>query len=160
MLDFKLADGVVAMLHKFGDKAQRIRDRINLKMEETSRRGKVLKGRQMVWMVCESFKTFDQTELIYGFDHLSQLKITNHDLHAFVVSWNHVLENMGDNAMSEKMLRDVFYRKINSDKELAYDLNRYERMKEGTGEKTYAFLVDCVESAIKVQGQKKNLLEK
>ena len=33
-------------------------------------------------------------------------------------------------------------------------------MKEGTGEKTYAFLVDCVESAIKVQEQKKNLLEK
>ena len=37
MLDLKLADGMVSMLNKAGEKAKRIRDQVNLKMESTSR---------------------------------------------------------------------------------------------------------------------------
>ena len=118
MLDFKLADGMVVMLNKAGEKGKRLRDHVNLKMEEAARKNKILKGRQIVWMVCESFKTHDRTELIFSFDHLSNLTIQNHDLHEFVMQWNHVLDNMGENAVNPRMLRDVFFRRIQHEKSL------------------------------------------
>ena len=34
MVDLKLADGMIAMLHKAGERGKRIRDRVNLKMED------------------------------------------------------------------------------------------------------------------------------
>ena len=65
--------------------ATRVRDRVNLKMEEAARKGKVLTGRQIVWMVCESFKTHDRSELLFSFDHLANLSIHTGDLHELII---------------------------------------------------------------------------
>ena len=76
----------------------------------------------MVWMLLESFKTFDHSDIVYGFDHLGRLKVENHDLHEFIMSWNHVLENMGKHCVQDAHLPDVFYRKIKDEPEMEYDI--------------------------------------
>ena len=95
-LDLKLASALAVMIHKAAEKAKRYRDRVNLKMEEASKTGIMIKGRQIVWMLLDSFKTFDRSSIIYGFHHLSALKIVGGDLHDFLTQWNYVLSNMGD----------------------------------------------------------------
>ena len=156
MLDMKLANGMVTMMHKAGDRAKRFRDKVNLRMEEASRGGgNVLKGRQMVWMLLDSFKTIDNSELVYGFDHLARLKVNNHDLHDFIIQWNHVIDNLGGGPMTATALRDVFYRKICEEEQMKYDMNLYERMREGDPSKTYKHLLYCVESVIKLQEQRR-----
>ena len=59
MLDFKLAEGMEHMLHKGGEKSKRVMKEVHLKMEEASRKGSIFKGRQIAWMISESFKTHD-----------------------------------------------------------------------------------------------------
>jgi len=54
----------------------------------------------------------------------------------------------------------VFYRKIKGEPALAIDINQYERMREDDLKKTYEHLLECVWSVNKVQGQRRNLLEK
>ena len=135
-LDLKLASAMTAMMHKAGEKAKRLRDHVNLKMEDASMRGDIVKGRQIVWMLLDSFKTFDRSSIIYGFDHLSALKVTDGDLHEFVIHWNYVLGNMGDVQMNTMLLRDAFHRKIEKVRELEYDVNQYERMHENDPRKT------------------------
>jgi hypothetical protein len=83
-----------------------------------------------------------------------------HDLHGFVVQRSHVLDNMGENAVNKRTLRDVFFRKIKDEKELQYDVNRYERMDDRDADKSYDYLMNCVNSVIKVQEQRKDMLEK
>ena len=136
------------MIHKAGVRAKRYRDRVNLNMEEALKTGVMIKGRQIVWMLLDSFKTFDRSSIIYGFDHLSALKITGGDLHDFLIQWNYVLSNMGDEPLSTELLRDVFYRKIEGVTELEYDLNTYERMQESNPRKCYEFLTECVELSL------------
>ena len=161
MLDMKLANGMVTMMQKAGDRAKRFRDKVNLRMEEASRGGgNVLKGRQMVWMLLDLFKTIDNSELVYGFDHLARLKVVNHDLHEFIIQWNHVVDNLGGGPLTATALRDVFYRKICEEEQMKYDMNLYERMREGDPSKTYKYLLYCVESVIKLQEQRKNVAEK
>jgi predicted DNA binding protein len=86
--------------------------------------------------------------LLFSFDHLSHLFIKNHDLHGFVVQWNHVLDNMGENAVNKRTLRDVFFRKIRDEKELQYDVNQYERMDDKDENKSCDYLMNCVNSVI------------
>jgi len=69
-LDMKLAQGMMIMLNKAGEKASRIRDKVNLKTEEATRKGTLVTGRQLVFMLLDSYKTFDRSDLIYGFNHL------------------------------------------------------------------------------------------
>jgi hypothetical protein len=149
------------MLSKAGEKGRRVKDWVNLAMEQSARAGdNVLKGRHIVWILLESFKTFDNSDITYGFDHLSRLAVQNHDPHDLVVQWNHVLDNMGAIQLKGLQLRDVFYRKIKDEPALAIDINHYERMYEDDPKKTYEHLLECVWSVNKVQGQRRNLLEK
>mgnify|MGYP000187755007 FL=1 len=53
----------------------------------------LLKGRQIVFMLLENFNTFDNSEMVYGFDHLSKCECGN-DLHAFLTQWQKILNTM------------------------------------------------------------------
>jgi len=88
-LDMKLAQGMMIMLNRAGEKASRIRDKVNLKAEEATRNGRLITGRQLVFMFLESYKTFDRCDIVYGFDHLGNLKVKNHDLPEFRMTWSH-----------------------------------------------------------------------
>ena len=141
-LDMKLAQGMMIMANRAGDKAKRYRDKINLKTEEATRNATLVTGRQFVFMLLESFKTFDHSDLIYGFDHLGRLTVKNHDLHEFITMWNHILDNMGKHTMQDAHFRDVFYRKVKDELEI---IKLYKRMNEGDPRKTYAHLKSCVQ---------------
>jgi hypothetical protein len=154
-LDMKLAQGMMIMLNKAGEKASRIRDKVNLKTEEATRNGTLVTGRQLVFMLLESYKTFDRCDLIYGFDHLGTLRVKDHNLHEFLMTWNHIIDNMGKFSLNDLHLRDVFYRKIKDEPEMEFDINNYERMSEHDHHKTYEHLKNCVEKVITVQEQKK-----
>ena len=62
-LDMKLAQGMTVMLNKAGEKASRIRDKVNLKTEEATRKGTLITGRQIVFMLLDSYKTFDRSDI-------------------------------------------------------------------------------------------------
>ena len=159
-LDMKLAQGMMIMLNKAGEKASRFRDKVNLKTEEATRKETLVTGRQLVFMLLESFKTFDRSDLIYGFDHLGNLKVKDHNLHEFLMTWNHIIDNMGKLSMQDYHFRDVFYRKIKDEPEMEYDIKLYERMNEDDPKKTYEHLKGCVQKIIQMQEQRKNLAER
>jgi hypothetical protein len=129
-LDVKLAQGMMIMLSEAGEKASRVRDKVNLKTEEATRNHTLATGRQLLFMLLESYKTFDRINLIHGFDHLGTLRVKDHNLHEFLMSWNHILDNMGKFSMNDFHLRDVSYRKIKDEPEMEFDVKNYERMSE------------------------------
>ena len=71
-----------------------------------------------------------------------------------------MLSNMGDEHIQTSLLRDAFYRKIERVHEVSYDLNIYERMAESDPNKTYEFLMTCVETAIRMQDKRRNMTER
>ncbi len=118
----------------------------------------LLKGRQIVFMLLENFKTFDNSEMVYGFDHLSRCECDK-DLSAFMTQWQRILENMCA-PIPEVNLRDVFYRKIKHVEVLKQDMNIYERYHENNENKTYGWLVGIVQQEIRLQRQNRNTAER
>ena len=73
-LDLKLAVALQQMISHGGNPAKELQDQVNRKMEESAKKGTLIKGRQIVKLILMSFKTFDNAEIAYGFDHLSKLE--------------------------------------------------------------------------------------
>ena len=72
-LDMKLCTRMTLMIINAGHSAKELKDLINAKMEEAMKIHEIIKGRQVVHMLLAHFKTFDNSEMLYGFDHLSNL---------------------------------------------------------------------------------------
>ncbi len=87
----------------------------------------------------QSYKTFDNSEIVYGFDHLAKLECGK-DLYAFLTQWNKVLDNM-NGRLDDRMLKDVFYRKICDNKDLAAHLNVYNRLLHKHADRPHEWLM-------------------
>jgi hypothetical protein len=79
---------------------------------------------------------------------------------SFLMTWNHIIDNMGQFSLNDFHLRDVFYRKIKDEPEMSFDVKDYERMSDHDTKKTYVHLKRCVEKVITMQEQRKNLADR
>ena len=131
---------------------------VNAKMEEAMKFYELIKGRQIVHMLLAHFKTFDNSEMLYGFDHLSNL-VCGTGLHVFVKRWKNIPDNM-NGKIDEANLRDVFYRKIKGHPDLKLDMNTYERFREENPSKTYRYLLDVVQNEINLKRQNRNMADR
>jgi hypothetical protein len=133
-LDVKLSTAMQLIISHGGQEAKELKDSINRKMDEALKKMMLLKGRQIVFMLLENFKTFDNSEMVYGFDHLARCECDK-DLSAFMTQWQRILDNMCA-PIPTVNLRDVFYRKIKHVEVLKQDMNIYERYRENNANKT------------------------
>ncbi len=153
-LDIKLSMAMNSTIAHGGQDARELKDVVNRKMEEHMKKGQLLKGRQIVFMILQNFKTFDNSELVYGFDHLARHECGK-DLHEFLTQWQKILDNMCS-PLPTSNLRDVFYRKIKDVVTLQQDMNKYQRFRENDPNKTYEWLLEIVQQEIRLQRQDRN----
>ncbi len=69
-LDVKLSTAMQLIISHGGQDAKELKDLINRKMDEALKGYTLLKGRQIVYLLLENFKTFDKSEMGYGFEQL------------------------------------------------------------------------------------------
>ena len=124
-LDLKLLEGMVAMLEKAGERARMLRETINHERLEVAQTGTRLRGRQVVRLFMKSFRTFDNSEMMFDLTHLAKMECDPNNLHSFLVNWRHILDNQTGASCLKKnteILRDPFYNKIKGAPELSRDI--------------------------------------
>ena len=136
-------------------------DDILLKQREAVEKGKVLKGRQIVWLILDYYKCNANLELVYTIEHLTGLQwMGDKQMHTFLANWHFIIGNMKD-TLGIPTLQDLFERKIRVSKELSEDIGHYDRQPEGPGgDRTYKFLLESVGRAISRQKLQRNRVEK
>ena len=101
-LDVKLASSMQAVISHGGHDAKELRDLVVRKMDEAMKSFGLIKGRQIVFLLLENFKTFDNSEVVYGFDHLASC-VWGTDLNTVVKQWTTILEIMNGKLSSEAL---------------------------------------------------------
>ncbi len=157
-LDLKLAVALQHMILHGGNPAKELQDQVNRKMEESAKQGGLIEGRQIVKLLLLSFKTFDNAEIVYGFDHLAKLECGS-ELYLFVTQWTNILENMNGGPPTAN-LRDVFYRKIQDHKDLTADINIYNRLREDHPNRSYKWLMDIVMQEVTLRRERRNMADR
>ena len=73
-LDSKLADALRAMLRVAGARGQVLLDSLFVKTEEAMKRGTMVSGRQIIWLVYDYNSTERNMDTVYDIEGLSKLK--------------------------------------------------------------------------------------
>ena len=159
-VDVKLASALMAMMQNGGDQAREVLNEARLKMAKGCRGGTptILKGRQLLAMIVDSFRSASNTDLVFTIRHLYDLPYPgDNDLVTFKSQWNEVLECMrpGD-VPNDVALRDILYDKIRNSKLMVFDLHYYESKEETHVDKTYKYLMDTISKHIKLRREEKN----
>jgi hypothetical protein len=154
-LDVKLGVQLVPTIRARND-VKILYDDILLRTREAVGHGRILKGRQIVWLILDHYKCNSNLELVYTIEHLTGLKwLGDGSMHTFLANWHFIIGSMKD-TLGVATLRDLFERKIRQSKELSEDLAHYDRCPEGADDRTYKFLLESVARAIARQKMNRN----
>ena len=74
-LNGKLYTGIVGMLEKAGPRGKQLIHELGKEKQLAMMRGKMLTGRHAVYIVIDSFRAFDQSEVHIGLDRLFRLEL-------------------------------------------------------------------------------------
>eukprot|EP00439_Symbiodinium_sp_Y106_P074297 s3243_g14.t1 len=115
-IDVKLGVAMSAMLRAGSDKAAELYLEVNRKANDYVRSydGKIIKGRQIIAMMYESFRTRDRLDKIVSLDYLVKLQFQgDNKLHQFKQTWLEIRNRTRpEDVPSEKALRDLLHSKI------------------------------------------------
>ena len=129
-----------------GDLATRI---LNFK-EQQSRKGIQVRGRYVLLMFEDYFKTSEEAGSLYRVeDLLGVVKVgdTAQDLRRFINKWDATLAGMAVTP-DDAVLRDILLRQIRPSHLLKYDIEVFDRAHEKSHEKSYGFLHQSMKNLI------------
>ncbi len=110
--------------------------------EREANGGRLVRGRQVLFKLDNFFSTNAQHGSVYELEDLLSVKMVNEKLETFMHNWETVLSGI-QNTPDEAFLEPLFHRQIKRCKDLAHDINIYERAIQGQPEKTYKFLYEA-----------------
>ena len=134
-----------------GDLARQI---INFKESEATA-NRAVRGRQVLLMFEHYFKTNEEAGSLYSIEDLLKVQLSGDDLSTFIHNWESVIAGL-NHQPEETTLRDILLRQLRSSGKLKFDLEVYDRAKEGSEQRTYEYLVKCVKELLTRDRSRKN----
>ena len=127
------------MIDNAGEAANHVRQRLHLRLLERGMTLEYVKGREILAMIIQSFKTTSHTEVMYSSQHLHEMSYPGDaKLSMFYHRWIEMIANMKpEDTPSETTLRDVLFRKLDNNTQLMkLDLNAWENLPDDDPGKT------------------------
>ena len=134
-----------------GDLARQI---INYKESEATA-NRAIRGRQVLLMFEHCFKTDEDAGSLYSIGDLLKVQLCGDDLSTFIHNWESVIAGL-NHQPEETTLRDILLRQLRNASKLKFDLEVYDRAKEGSEQHTYEYLVKCVKELLARDRTRKN----
>ena len=130
--------------------------RITLADETEAAAGRMLRGRQILWMVYDHHKYDEERGSLYDFKDLMSVHFRGDShLEAFLSNWDSVLAGM--KAQPEASLLEVlFYDQLSKSTVLREEIAHYDRARKGSEERTYAFLLEAARRYLERQRLARN----
>ena len=163
-IDVKLANALNAMITSSGDSGREVGMEIKVMTLDLARSSppKVMKGRQIIAMILESFRSSTHTDLTFTGKHLHELTYPGDaKLNLFRNQWIHLLSAMREDDKPRDMaLRDTLFDKIRGSTSMQFEIRYFRSIPEGHPEKTYEYLMNMMARTILTEREEKNRIDK
>ena len=127
---------------------------LNFKETEAAQKRSV-RGRQVLYLFEQHFKTNEEVGSLYSVEDLLKVNMVGDDLTSFLHNWESVIAGMS-HVPEEMVLRDILLRQIRKSSRMKYDLEIYDRAKEGSTSHTYSFLLQSIRDLLTRERVRKN----
>ena len=101
------------------------------------------------------FKTNEEAGSLYSIEDLLKVQLSGDDLSTFIHNWESVIAGL-NHQPEETTLRDIILRQLRNSGKLKFDLEVYDRAKEGSEQHTYEYRVKCVKELLTRDRSRKN----
>ena len=119
-------------------------------------KGRCLKGRQIYFMILDYFRTNSDMSVVYTVQDLTGLEwLGDKNMHSFRHYWDAMTQKVR-NELNESTLADILLAKLEKSVELKEDIRHYQRQREGHEDKTYSYLLGCMDRHLARQRLLKN----
>ena len=163
-IDVKLANALNAMIASSGDSGKEVAMDIKVMTFDMANKNppEIIRGRQIVAMILNSFRSATHTDLALTGKHLYELTYPgDNKLSLFKSQWIHILSALREDDKPRGLaLRDILFDKIKGSTSMAFDIRYYKNKPEGHPEKTYEYLLEMMTRTIATEREEKNRLEK
>ena len=153
-----------AMIASSGDSGKEVAMDIKVMTFDMANKNppEIIRGRQIVAMILNSFRSATHTDLAFTGKHLYELTYPgDNKLSLFKSQWIHILSAMREDDKPRGLaLRDILFDKIKGSTSMAFDIRYYKKNPEGHHEKTYEYLMEMINRTIATEREEKNRLEK
>ena len=163
-IDVELANALNAMITSSGDSGREVGMEVKVMILDLARRTPpgIIRGRQIVAMILESFRSSTHTDLTFTGKHLHEMTYPgDNKLSLFRNQWIHILSAMREDDKPRGLaLRDILFDKIRGSSSMAFDIQYYRKRPEGDPEKSYEYLMEMMARTIATEREEKNRIEK
>ena len=119
---------------------------ISLRSEQEDKAGRLIKGRQFLWLIYDRFRVDEAAGSVYELNDLLSVTLKgDQGLDKFFANWDEVLVGV-QYPLSEDILVHLLYRQIKVSYVLRTEIERYDRLPKGHEDKNYNFLMRTVRS--------------
>jgi len=151
-LDLKLGASLSAAI--CDSEAHTLIDDLERHASDAMKSGSVIKGRQIYWMMNSFFKANPALGLVYDVTDLGALTwLGDKQVHNFRHLWTQMTSSM-KMALAEETLESLLRRCVESSQALKPDLQHYNRQDVGHPDRSYAYLLKCLDRYIDRSSQK------
>ena len=132
--------------------------------EEQGKKGKIVQGRQMVWMILDQTKCSEEQAYITTYESLQEMPWygdSSEQITEMYYEWKRATMNLRPGTISQDTLRDLLHKKFLKSHVFSHDLAHYQRAKdkstEGNPDPDYSlsFLESLMVRHITLQREKK-----
>eukprot|EP00435_Cladocopium_sp_Y103_P059805 s184_g21.t1 len=161
-IDSKLSLALFNMISQSGESGADVKASLRQRMQEKGKEVSFTRGREILAMVVENFRTTFQTEATYTFYHLHIMKYGgDNNLTNFYNRGVDVMNNMEpSNKPNDKLLEETLYRKIEGCQLMKFDLFRYESAVEGDEDRSYKYLLNMIKKHVKKKLEERLIRDK
>ena len=103
----------------------------------------------------QHFKTNEEVGSLYSVEDLLKVNLLQDDLSTFIHNWESVVAGMS-HVPDERTLRDILLRQIRRSARMKWDLDLYDRAKEGTSTHSYSFLIQSIRDLLTRERVRRN----
>ena len=96
-------------------------------------------------MFHQHFKTNEEVGSLYSVEDLLKVTLVNDDLAIFLYNFESVMRS---HVPDEVTLRDILLRQVRKSHHIKYDVQPFDRAKEGTPTHTYEFLITAINKGV------------
>ena len=140
-IDAKLGITLHTIIHAAGERSHDVQLKVRQMMQRRARGTTpgMVKGREMLALIVDSFRSADNVDVMYASKHLFDLKFPgDNQLSRFLGQWDEIISGMdADDMLPDKALRNLLWDKIKDSKVMALDLSVYDNMLDKDPDKTY-----------------------
>ena len=135
-------------------KGELARQILNFKETEAGER-RAVRGRQVLYLLDQHFKTNEEVGSLYSVEDLLKVNLLQDDLSTFIHTWESVVAGMS-HVPDERTLRDILLRQRRRSARMKWDLDLYDRAKEGTSTHSYSFLIQSIRDLLTRERVRRN----